>query len=211
MDCKELREALDLYVDGELSPDGMASASAHLDECNPCRRAVDELRRLRRAVKSAVLRHQPPPEFVRRIERRFDPPRLMPAIVTAAVVALLLIMMVGVFAWSPAASGGIAAALDRAAVQLDAPRMVVLEGHLVCRDCVLEALYGAKTMCYLKGHRPALRTADGKIWTLMEGRVPAARIAALVDDAPLDGHRVRVRGRLYRRASCLEVDSFELL
>jgi hypothetical protein len=205
MDCKEFREALDLYVDGELSAESLASGSAHLHECGACQRAADELQRLRRALRTAVRRHDPPPDLLRRLEHRFGPPHraVRAAILTVAVA---LFMAFGVFTWPPA-SGAIAGALERVAVRLDTPRTVVLEGQLVCRDCVLQALYGAKTMCHLKGHHPALRTADGRIWTLMEGSVPTA----LIDDAPLQGHRVRIRGRLYRRASCIEVESYELL
>jgi Putative zinc-finger len=63
MDCKEFRELLDLYVDGELSPEAMTAASVHLSECAPCRRVKAELLVLRRALKSVVAQHQPPPEL----------------------------------------------------------------------------------------------------------------------------------------------------
>jgi anti-sigma factor RsiW len=64
VDCKEFRDALDLYVDGELSPDGASAARLHLSECAACRAAERELMRLRGALKLAVSKHEPPPELV---------------------------------------------------------------------------------------------------------------------------------------------------
>src|SRR5258708_35992269 len=63
MDCKNLREVLDLYVDGELSPEATVQAEAHLAECHACRRAADGLRGLRQAVKAAVSQYQPSPQL----------------------------------------------------------------------------------------------------------------------------------------------------
>lgn len=73
MDCKEFREALDFYTDGELAPETAAAARLHLSECPACRRAEAELLRLRRALKRTVAQHQPPPELVRRIEALTSP------------------------------------------------------------------------------------------------------------------------------------------
>ena len=78
---------------------------------------------------------------------------------------------------------------------------------MVCRDCELHDLYGATSMCHLKGHRGALKTADGKIWNLMEGE----RAEQLIHNALSLGKKVRIRGRLYRRAGCVEVESYEVL
>lgn len=63
MDCKEFREALDLYVDGELTPQASLSARAHLDVCTACRRVEQQLAALRRAVKRVVNQHEPPSEL----------------------------------------------------------------------------------------------------------------------------------------------------
>jgi anti-sigma factor RsiW len=64
VDCKQFREALDLYVDRELSADAARAARLHLSECDACRSAERELLRLRRALKIVVSRHEPPPELV---------------------------------------------------------------------------------------------------------------------------------------------------
>ncbi|MGH9159161.1 MAG: anti-sigma factor family protein [Vicinamibacteraceae bacterium] len=206
MDCKEFREALDLYVDDELSADGLASASAHLDECGGCRRAADELWWLRGAVRDVVRRHDPPPDVVRWANDRFGSAR-RPLRAVIVMPALAFALLLGLFVWSSDVRVRVAGALERAAFQLDTPRTIVLDGELVCRDCELEALYGAKSMCHLKGHHGSLRTADGKIWTFMEGKASAV----LIEDSSLLGRRVQVRGRLYRRAGCLEIESYKFL
>ena len=60
MDCKEFRERLDLYVDGELSAAEAAEAGEHLKGCASCARAEAGLRRLKASLKRVVRRHQPP-------------------------------------------------------------------------------------------------------------------------------------------------------
>ncbi len=97
--------------------------------------------------------------------------------------------------------------METIAFHLDPPRLVELEGQLVCRDCELKMLYGAKTMCLLKGHRGALETADGKIWNLMEGELTEA----LIHDESLRGKTIHLRGKIYRRAGCVEVESYRIL
>ncbi|PYS92952.1 MAG: hypothetical protein DMF64_06740 [Acidobacteria bacterium] len=105
MDCKEFRESLDFYADGELAPEAEAAARLHLNECAACRRAEAELLRLRRALKRTVAQHQPPPELVRRVEALIGahrPHRLwqrrisLPAPVFALLLVATLLVGLGV-------------------------------------------------------------------------------------------------------------------
>lgn len=205
MDCKELRETLDLYLDGELAAEAFAAANAHVSECAPCRKVHRELLRLRRSVQQVVRAHGAPSVLEERIRGRLAPgwQRLR---TPAAVLAVILLALL-VAGASPGARGLAARSMEVVAFHLDSPRLVELEGQLVCRDCELKALYGAKTMCLLKGHRGALKTADGKIWNLMEGELAEA----LLDDDSLRGKTVHIQGKLYRRAGCLEVEGYRVL
>jgi anti-sigma factor RsiW len=63
MDCKEFRERLDLYVDGELSAELAEAAREHLKGCTSCSKAEAGLRHLRSSLKRVVNRHQPPPSL----------------------------------------------------------------------------------------------------------------------------------------------------
>jgi hypothetical protein len=73
VDCKEFREVLDLYADEELSPDAMTAARLHLAGCASCRAAERELLRLRRALKLAASKHEPPPELVGAVRDIYQP------------------------------------------------------------------------------------------------------------------------------------------
>ncbi len=205
MDCKEIREVLDLYVDGELSADAAASATTHLNECALCRRAQEELLRLRRAVKLAVTQHRPPPDLATRIQSHL--PSSWRRVLAPALAIFLVVFSLAGLGHLGSTRLYVASVMERVAFHLDTPRTLVLEGRLVCRDCELQALYGARSMCHIKGHHGALKTADGKIWNLMEGD----HAEQLIHSASLLGKRVRIRGRLYRRAGCVEVQSYEVL
>ena len=69
MNCKEFRQLLDLYVDGELSPEASFSALEHMEACVRCKRAQHQLLRLRRALKRVVKQPGPPPGLVKKVER----------------------------------------------------------------------------------------------------------------------------------------------
>lgn len=84
MDCKEFRELVDLYIDSELSPEATISAHAHLEGCIACRRVEQRLTLLRRMVKRAVGRHEPPPGLAHKVRRLALPAwrRLIPGLHT---------------------------------------------------------------------------------------------------------------------------------
>lgn len=73
MDCKEFREALDLFVDGELAPEATSAAQLHDQECASCHRAFVALLRLRQQMKAAAAQHQPPAELVNAVQRISQP------------------------------------------------------------------------------------------------------------------------------------------
>lgn len=206
MDCKEFREVLDLYVDSELSAEAMASAGVHVSECAPCERAVKELLRLRQAVKEAVSKHTPSPDLTRRI-RGITSPTLRRIGVAGPVAVVLLLVSLAGLEWMPGVRASLASSMEQIAFHLDRPRTLVLEGEIVCRDCELYALYASPEERDVEGHHGALKMAGGKIWNFMEG----AKADALIHDESLIGKRVQVRAKVYRRAGCLEVESYEIL
>ena len=206
MDCKNLREVMGLYVDGELSLEATVQAEAHLAECHACRRAADGLRGLRQAVKAAVGQYQPPPKLVGRVwKSTLSPWRRRPAWALAVATAALLIVALAVSAAQ--LRGTVANALEAAAFHLDDSRSGVMEGRLLCRDCQLKKEYGYRAMCPLKGHYGTLQTKDGKIWNILDGDASED----LIHNSALLGRTVRIHGRCFRRASSIEVDSYELL
>ncbi len=83
----------------------------------------------------------------------------------------------------------------------------VMEGKLLCRDCLLKEEYGYHGMCPTRGHHGSLQTRDGKIWQILDGEASEE----LIHNSKLLGRTVRIHGRCFRRASSIEVDSYEIL
>ena len=49
-ECTSFEALLDLFVDGELSPEEMARVQSHLDQCPACRAYVDDALAIRAAL-----------------------------------------------------------------------------------------------------------------------------------------------------------------
>ncbi len=203
MDCKQFREVLDPHVDGELSPEASAAAQLHLSECLSCRRVEQQLLCLRSAVKAEVQRYDLPLALDQciRTNRHYQYSKVLPAALTFA--AILLAAFIGLL---PSIRSRAANLLETAAFHLDGPRTVEIEGRVICRDCELKRMYNANVIVSSEGHG-ALETADGKIWNFMENRTAAP----LIQDKNLMGKTVRIRGKIYRRAGCVEVESYEFV
>jgi hypothetical protein len=205
MDCKNIREILDLYVDRELSPEATVQAETHLAECVACRNTVARLNQLRQAVKTAVEQYKPTRQLVERvrhstISRWSRPTTWVPIAATALLIAVLAI-------FAPQIRAAVANELEVAAFHLDDSRATVMEGKLLCRDCQLKDEYGYHAMCPLTGHHGTLQTKNGKIWNILDGEVSQE----LIHNSKLLGRTVRIHGRCFRRASSIEVDSYEVL
>ncbi len=205
MDCKKLREMLDAYVDRELSADAAAQAEGHIAECGACRRAVEGLTRLREAVKTAAGKPEASVDLMERVRGSVSPSWHRAGAVQAIAATLILAGVLTLFV--PSVRGAAATALDFLSLKLDDTRQVVLEGKLICRDCELEKEYGYHAMCPLTGHHGWLATGDGRLWSILEGKVSEE----LIHNSSLLGRRVRIRGRIIRKAGSIEVSDYQLL
>jgi anti-sigma factor RsiW len=67
MDCKEFREELDQYVDGELPADTLLAGRSHLKGCIACGRFERQRLLLRSSVKRVVNEPLPPPELLDKV------------------------------------------------------------------------------------------------------------------------------------------------
>ena len=107
----------------------------------------------------------------------------------------------------PSVRAAAATALDFLSLKLDDSRQVVLEGKLICRDCQLEKEYGYHAMCPLTGHHGWLQTSDGRLWGILEGNASEE----LIHNSSLLGRRVKIQGRIFRKAGSIAVSGYELL
>jgi hypothetical protein len=62
-------------------------------------------------------------------------------------------------------------------------------------------------MCPLTGHHGAIVTSDGRIWNILEGE----KSRELIHNSSLLGRRVRVEGRMYRKAGSVAISDYQLL
>src|SRR5260370_35881417 len=132
MDCKNIREILDLYVDGELSPEATVQAEAHLAECPACRNTVVGLNRLRQAVRTGVGQYQPTPQLVDRVRHftisRWRRPRTWVPI--AATVMLFTVVRL----YIPHIRAAVANGLGIAAYHLDDSLPTLMQRNLLRTD-----------------------------------------------------------------------------
>lgn len=205
MDCKQIREVLDLYIDHELSTEAMFSADVHLSECIACRRALLNLERMRHAVRTVVSSHEPPPTLERKVRYKLFS-RWRPGSMLGIAASFLLLVFISAMFVHQARTYW-ADQLESWACRIDKPHEVMLEGKIECRDCKLHERYDVPAMCSTKGHHGALETPDGKIWNFLESKSSEA----LIHDATLLGKRIRVRGRLFRESGDVQVDSYQIL
>ena len=205
MDCKKLREVLDAYVDRELSVDAAAQAEAHIAECEACRRAVEHLAKLREAVRTAAGSPEAPVQLIERVRSSVSPRWHRTAVIQAIAATLVLAGTLTLLV--PSVRGAAATALDFLSLKLDDTRQVELEGKLICRDCQLEKQYGYHAMCPLTGHHGWLQTTDGRLWGILEGNASEE----LIHNSKLLGRKVKIQGRIFRKADSIEVSAYELL
>lgn len=205
MTCTQFRDALDCYLDRELAPEAMAAADQHRADCAACDRLAGSARELKASVQRTVAAVQVPEGFEARVRlataRRWTRPR---AWLPAAAAAVIVMLLAG-GAMRGAVETGAANAMDRMALRLDGSSEVVLHGVLLCRDCELEHRYGIEAPCKKIGHHGAIATADGRIWNLVEQQ-PAAE---LIHDDSLLGRQIVVRGRVFRGARALVIESYQ--
>lgn len=215
MNCKQFRESLDCYLDGELSDAASAAADAHRKECPQCDRAVKRLHEIKTAIRPTVNGVTPPADLDARV-RAAVTPRWVPPLSamgslglkrSAFALGALVVLTVALAAIArPPIHVSAANAMDGLAFRLDDSSPVVLEGRVLCRDCELEHRYGIKASCPTIGHHGAVATADGRIWNIVEQRSSVA----LIHDGSLLGKKVIVRGHLFRGSRALVVESYQL-
>lgn len=213
MDCKQFREVMDLYVDGELSSNATAAASLHRAECPACDRCTKDLSRLRSAVAAEIAQVAIPAGFHERMSEALDgvPKQgaskatsrlpLWPVWLSlgAAPVLLLILITLSVHGRSVTAN-----LLERAAFLLDRPHTAQITGKLICRDCTLEKTSGMAQACERHGHHGALLTSDGRIWNIVEDD----RSERLIHDSTLLGKGFRLDGVLYRQADAIQIERY---
>jgi hypothetical protein len=99
MDCQTAKEKIDLYIDGVLSPADIELLLAHVEDCPDCRRELDDMMRLHKALAS-LGGVEPPPGLAAAAARKARRHRGMPiayiSVGAAAVMAFVLLLTSGI-------------------------------------------------------------------------------------------------------------------
>lgn len=71
-DCMATIRELDVFLDGELSPDAQSQIRHHLDECPDCNHAYDFHAELKTVIQRKCNDDEMPADLLSRIEKCFD-------------------------------------------------------------------------------------------------------------------------------------------
>lgn len=84
---------------------------------------------------------------------------------------------------------------------------VTLKAKVICLGCTLKKEQGARAQCSVYGHQHALKTEDGKIWTILENDASTE----LINSHEYTGKEVEVTGKKFNEAQVIEVESFKVI
>ena len=109
MDCKQLQQCIDDYLDGALPAGEQRLAEQHLASCADCQAELKQIQQLRHALRALPV-PAPSPDFSRRVlakarQHQQRRQRLLGGLVTAMAASLVMWIGVALFQPSPDAPG----------------------------------------------------------------------------------------------------------
>jgi anti-sigma factor RsiW len=137
VNCEELRQLRDPYIDGELAASIVAMAETHLRCCTDCRDLVEGGRTLKSAIRSTASRYDAPPLLAARLRRETKAP-------PATRFGSLRYLRTG---WNPVAIA--AALLLTMATSIGVTRSYVVPGH---EDQVVGAVVASHVRSLMADH-----------------------------------------------------------
>lgn len=84
---------------------------------------------------------------------------------------------------------------------------VSFKAEVICIGCSLKKGQGAKANCSLYGHVNALKTEDGRIWTILENDVSTD----LINSHEYAGKQIEIMGKKFGGTQVIEIESFKLI
>ena len=203
MDCRNARENLTWYLDGELGPETLSDLGTHLDGCASCSELSARERKFNRELRRKAPLRPIPPDLSDRISgallRDSRPvatalqPILRLRFALAAVIALVFLV-------------GASSSLIRPDGVLHAwiaPGAPVTEmaGMIVCIGC--EGQDPDHPVPHV--HRNVLKSASGRFWTILE----TDRTRDLLASPSHWGQKVVLHGTFFERTGAVAVASLE--
>lgn len=188
MDCQTARLLIEAFHDDELGVVEAATLLAHFDGCPECARRNEAARRLKSVFRETRPVVQCPESLKKKVCRNMETsrrfPRAIPPSLTLFVLAAGLGLLVGeAVPLRMFGSSSVAFA--------ESPVTQRVSGDVFCVRCALERRFPG-TSFRSAPHRPILRTADGRLFTILPGSAGATLVSA-----GCTGRHVDLVARLY--------------
>jgi len=84
---------------------------------------------------------------------------------------------------------------------------VTLKAKVICLGCSLKKEQGAKAQCSIYGHKNALKTEDGRVWTILENDVSKE----LINSHEYAGKEIEIAGKIFSGTQIIEIETFKLV
>ena len=84
---------------------------------------------------------------------------------------------------------------------------VSFKAGVICLGCALKKGQGAKANCSLYGHVNALKSEDGRIWTILENDVSTE----LISSHEYAGKDVEITGKKFGGTQVIEIETFKIV
>ena len=210
MSCKETRERMTPYIDGELLEPHRRVIDEHLEECSSCARRAAFERNFDRILREGLVEKEVPVGVIARVRqgiarearsssRGFFGRWVMHPLAGYATAAVLLLALL-----LPATLGG-APGIGGWQTLFQAAN--TMSGILVCQECDRAHMsFEEQQRCRRFNHHTSIKTADGQYWTI----VHRGAGAELNERPDLRGSSVRIEAEAFVKIHTLDVESYEL-
>ena len=84
---------------------------------------------------------------------------------------------------------------------------VSFKAEVICLGCSLKKGQGAKANCSLYGHVNALKSEDGRIWTILENDVSTD----LINSHEYAGKKIEITGKKFGGTQVIEIETFKII
>lgn len=131
----------------------------------------------------------------------------MEQILKLAGFAILLVLVLNI--WTSEASancGGCGAGEARLNAVTEASP-VSFKAEVICLGCALKKGQGAKANCSLYNHANALKSEDGRIWTILENDISTD----LINSHEYAGKQVEITGKKFAGTQVIEIETFKII
>lgn len=169
MDCRTAHLLIEAFHDDELEVMEAASLLAHLEGCRECARRHEAVRRLKQVFRELRPVVTCPEELRRRLASRVEPTRRLRRRVPPSIGIFVVAAGLGLLVGEAVPLRGRAESTPSFGFPTaESTALQRVSGEVFCLRCALERLFPGSSFAGAP-HRPVLRTADGRLFTILPG------------------------------------------